>query len=106
MNPADANGLVSIAQTQPAAVVFAVPAALEPRIREQLRAGVPLRVEAWDGERNTMLAEGRVASNDNAIDVATGTRQAEGVVPEQPTTACSRTSRSTCGCSSTRCAAR
>ena len=81
VNPADANGLVSIAQTQPAAVVFAVPAAQTPRIREQLRAGVPLRVEAWDGERNTMLAEGRVASNDNTIDVATGTVRLKALFP-------------------------
>ncbi|WP_280151577.1 efflux RND transporter periplasmic adaptor subunit [Piscinibacter sp. XHJ-5] len=73
VNPADANGLLSIAQTQPAAVVFAVPDAVLPRIRERLRAGAPLPVEARDRDGKTVLAQGRVASNDNAIDTATGT---------------------------------
>lgn len=73
VNPADVNGLLSIAQTQPAAVVFAVPDGVLPRVREKLRAGAPLRVEARDREGKTMLAEGRVTSNDNAIDPTTGT---------------------------------
>ena len=81
VNPSDANGLLSIAQTQPAAVVFAVPAAFLPRIREQLEAGVPLRVEARDRDGKTLLAEGRVASNDNAIDAPTGTLRLKALFP-------------------------
>ena len=73
VTPSDANGLVSIAQTQPAAVVFAVPDARLARIRQQLAAQQPLPVQAWDRERKAKLAEGRVASTDNAIDASTGT---------------------------------
>ena len=73
VTPSDTNGLLSIAQTQPAAVVFAVPDARLPRIRQQLAAQQPLAVQAWDRERRTQLAEGRVASTDNAIDASTGT---------------------------------
>ncbi len=73
VTPSDANGLLSIAQTQPAAVVFAVPDGRLARIRQQLADKQALPVQAWDRERKLMLAEGRVASTDNAIDASTGT---------------------------------
>jgi len=73
VTPSDANGLLSIAQTQPAAVVFAVPDARLARIRQQLADKKPLAVQAWDRERRQQLAEGQVASTDNAIDATTGT---------------------------------
>lgn len=73
ITPGDANGLLTIAQIQPAAVVFAVPDARLPRIRQQLGDKQALPVQAWDRERRTKLAEGRVASTDNAIDATTGT---------------------------------
>lgn len=77
VTPSDTNGLLTIAQTQPAAVVFAVPDARLARIRQQLGQTSsdrqPLVVQAWDRERKTKLAEGRVASTDNTIDASTGT---------------------------------
>ncbi|MEO6281074.1 MdtA/MuxA family multidrug efflux RND transporter periplasmic adaptor subunit [Roseateles sp.] len=73
VTPSDANGILSIAQTQPAAVVFAVPDARLARIRQQLGDKQALPVQAWDRERKLKLAEGRVASTDNAIDASTGT---------------------------------
>jgi multidrug efflux system membrane fusion protein len=77
ITPSDANGLLSIAQTQPAAVVFAVPDARLARIRQQLAQPsgdrAALTVQAWDRERKQMLAQGAVASTDNAIDATTGT---------------------------------
>jgi membrane fusion protein, multidrug efflux system len=73
VTPGDANGLLTIAQTQPAAVVFAVPDARLARIRQQLADKQPLAVQAWDRERRNKLAQGRVASTDNAIDATTGT---------------------------------
>lgn len=73
ITPGDTNGLLTIAQTQPAAVVFAVPDARLPRIRQQLGDKQALPVQAWDRERRSKLAEGRVASTDNAIDATTGT---------------------------------
>jgi len=73
VTPTDANGILSVAQTQPAAVVFAVPDGRLARIREQLSDKQPLPVQAWDRERKAKLAEGRVDSTDNAIDATTGT---------------------------------
>ncbi|MFT7771701.1 MdtA/MuxA family multidrug efflux RND transporter periplasmic adaptor subunit [Roseateles sp.] len=73
VTPSDTNGILSIAQTQPAAVVFAVPDARLPRIRQQLADKQALAVQAWDRERKQLLGEGRVASTDNAIDATTGT---------------------------------
>jgi multidrug efflux system membrane fusion protein len=73
VKPADTLGLLSIAQTRPVNVVFAVPDAHLPLIQSQLKAGRPLAVEAWDRSQTRRLAVGRVASTDNAIDAATGT---------------------------------
>jgi multidrug efflux system membrane fusion protein len=69
----DANGLVTITQTQPMAVVFAVPEMHVPLIMRKLKSGQTLPVQAWDRERKQRLASGRVNTTDNAIDVATGT---------------------------------
>jgi len=69
----DTNGLLSIAQTQPVNVVFAVPDVYLPKISKQLKAGETLRVEAWDRDQKSKLADGKVASTDNAIDATTGT---------------------------------
>ena len=69
----DANGLVSITQTQPIALVFAVPEANIGPINRKLRGRDPLLVEVWDREQRNRLGQGRVITTDNAIDAATGT---------------------------------
>ena len=70
----DTTGLVTITQTQPIAVVFAVPEAHLPQITQRLQAkGGVLGVEAWDREQRKRLAQGRVLTTDNAIDTTTGT---------------------------------
>lgn len=73
----DANGLVTITQTQPIALVFAVPSAHLPQITAKLRANEPLVVEAWDRGGAQRLALGRLATIDNAIDPATDTIKAK-----------------------------
>lgn len=83
VTPGDANGLLSIAQTQPAAVVFAVPDARLARIRQQLADKQPLPVQAWDRERKQLLASGLVASTDNAIDASTGTIKVKALFPNK-----------------------
>jgi multidrug efflux system membrane fusion protein len=72
-NPSDANGIVSITQTHPIAMVFAVPSANVPYITSKLRANLALPVQAWDRGGRRQLAEGRVAAVDNAIDPSTDT---------------------------------
>lgn len=69
----DANGLVTITQTRPIALVFAVPSANLPQITTRMRANKPLAVEAWDRGGATRLAVGRLETIDNAIDASTDT---------------------------------
>ncbi len=69
----DALGLVTITQTQPISVVFAVPEANLPLIARKLKGTEPLTVEAWDREQRNLLASGKVSTTDNAIDAVTGT---------------------------------
>lgn len=69
----DTQGLVSIAQTRPIAVLFAVPEAQLSAIRASQREGRRLAVQVWDRAEKTLLATGRLTTLDNQIDAATGT---------------------------------
>ncbi|MEO8859377.1 MAG: efflux RND transporter periplasmic adaptor subunit [Burkholderiaceae bacterium] len=73
VQPGDGNGIVTITQTRPIALVFAVPSARLPRITTQLRANQALEVQAFSRDGSVRLASGRVASTDNAIDPSTDT---------------------------------
>jgi multidrug efflux system membrane fusion protein len=73
VQPGDANGLVSLTQTRPIAMVFAVPATHLPQITTGLKTNQPLQVQALDRSGKKALAVGRVASIDNAIDPSTDT---------------------------------
>lgn len=69
----DANGVVTITQTQPMALVFAVPEANLVQINRKLKGKDPLAVEVWDRELRNSLGRGFVTTTDNAIDMTTGT---------------------------------
>lgn len=69
----DEQGLVTITQTQPVAVVFNVPQAQVPAVRAALAQGRTLDAEVWDRGEQQRLAQGRLATLDNQIDAATGT---------------------------------
>ncbi|MBV8604137.1 MAG: efflux RND transporter periplasmic adaptor subunit [Pelomonas sp.] len=73
VSPSDANGVVVIAETQPIALTFSVPSANLPKIAAAMNARQTLVVEAWGRDGKHKLAEGRVASRDNAIDPTTDT---------------------------------
>lgn len=81
VRPSDTNGLLSIAQTQPVNVVFAVPDQHLPRISEALAKGRALKVEAWDRDQKRLLATGQVTSTDNAIDATTSTIRLKAAFP-------------------------
>jgi len=71
----DANGLFTLTQTQPVAVLFSVPEPQVPEVRAAHAAtgqAAP-RVEAWDRENRNRLATGRLDTLDNQIDAATAT---------------------------------
>ena len=69
----DATGIVTITQTQPISVVFALPEANLPQIARKLKGTEPLMVQAWDRDLRNQLADGKVSTTDNAIDPVTGT---------------------------------
>jgi multidrug efflux system membrane fusion protein len=73
VHASDANGLVVIAELQPAAVVFPVPEDNVPRVLRRLGSGEAIVVDAWDRDQKVKLATGRLITIDNQIDTATGT---------------------------------
>lgn len=84
----DAGGLVSIAQVQPIAVLFALPethvAALNRRLQVgEKQVGEKIAVQAWDRGQTRRLAEGRVLTTDNQIDTATGTLRVKAEFPNR-----------------------
>lgn len=86
VHASDTTGLVTITQTQPIAVVFAVPDTNLPKILTKLRAGKPLAVEAWDRDQSQLLAKGHVTITDNAVDVTTGTIKLKAEFPNADNT--------------------
>ncbi|PTT76694.1 multidrug transporter subunit MdtA [Pelomonas sp. HMWF004] len=79
--PNDTNGIVTITQTRPIALVFAVPAAHLPTLVRLLRGSSPPAVQALERGSNRLLAEGRVAAVDNAIDASTDTVKVKALFP-------------------------
>lgn len=73
VHASDTGGLVVITQTQPIAVVFAIPADNLSAVIGKLQANETLAVEAWDREGKNRLATGKLLTVDNQIDTTTGT---------------------------------
>lgn len=77
VNANDSNGLVTITQTQPIAVVFTIPENQLIPVRQAFAAATAnnqhLAVEAWDRSEQNLLANGELTTLDNQIDTATGT---------------------------------
>ncbi len=68
-----AEGLVTITQSSPIAVVFTIPETQLQQVRSAFRAGAALTVEAWDRAEQLQLSSGTLTTLDNQIDIATGT---------------------------------
>lgn len=79
VHAADPNGLVTIAQMQPIAVLFTIPADNLPPVLAKLRAGVKLRVDAYDRSDTKRIATGTLLTVDNQIDPNTGTSRLKAV---------------------------
>lgn len=73
----DSNGLVTITQTQPIAIVFTIPEnqliAVRKAYSEAQTAKGTLPVEAWDRSEQNLVATGQLTTLDNQIDTSTGT---------------------------------
>ena len=69
----DENGIVTITQTRPVSVVFALPETVLGSLTAAVRGGGELAVQAWDRDERQALATGTLSSIDNRIDTQTGT---------------------------------
>lgn len=73
----DTQGLVTLTQTRPIAVLFSVPETQLAAVRAGWRgtgSGSPkLAVQAWDRAERQQIAAGQLTTLDNQIDTATGT---------------------------------
>lgn len=69
----DAQGLVTVTQIDPIAIVFNLPQDLLPRVQALLTAAEPATVRAYDRDGGVELAAGKLLQIDNAVDTATGT---------------------------------
>lgn len=73
VTPGDANGIVVINQVQPISVIFPIPEDNVPALTQQLRNGGTLEVDAFDRTNSAKLAQGKLLTLDNQIDITTGT---------------------------------
>ena len=73
VTPGDTNGVVLLNQLQPITVIFAVPEDNVSSIAKRVHAGAALTVEAFDRTNSAKIADGKLLSLDNSIDITTGT---------------------------------
>ena len=73
VTPGDTNGIVLLNQLQPITVIFTIPEDYVPEVMKQVHAGATLTAAAFDKPNVTKLADGKLLTVDNSIDVTTGT---------------------------------
>src|ERR1700722_18117352 len=73
VTPGDTNGIVVINQLQPITVIFPIPEDNVPALVRRVHEGGALPVEAYDRTNSAKLADGKLLTIDNQIDVTTGT---------------------------------
>jgi len=83
VHASDANGMLVITQLQPINVLFSVAEDYLPQIREQLRRGNRLTVDALDRTQQTKLSSGALLTFDNEIDTTTGTIKLKATFPNR-----------------------
>src|SRR5690242_4674771 len=81
VHASDTNGMLVITQLQPISVLFSVAEDYLPQIREQLRRGHRLFVDAFDRTQQNKLSSGVLLTFDNEIDTATGTIKLKATFP-------------------------
>ncbi len=67
------NTLVVVTQIQPITVIFTVAEDNLDQVVDQMRHGKQLSVDAWNRDRSSKLAGGKLMTVDNLIDTTTGT---------------------------------
>lgn len=79
VHASDANGMITITQVQPIAVLFTIPEDSLPPVVAKLRAGVHLSADAYNRDNSKKLASGTLMTLDNQIDSTTGTSKLKAV---------------------------
>lgn len=77
VGPSDARGIVTVTQSQPSKVVFAVSVQDAPHVLERLRGGTCIPVTVYGDDPDRPLATGRLLAANNEVDPATGTVKLE-----------------------------
>lgn len=75
----DTTGIAVINTLQPITVIFALAEDHVPQLIPQFYAHNDIKVEAYDRQLNQLIAQGKLLSVDNQIDVATGTFKLRGL---------------------------
>jgi multidrug efflux system membrane fusion protein len=73
VTPGDTNGIVLINQLQPITVIFSIPEDNVSAVMKRVHSGAVLPVEAFDRTNATKIADGKLLTVDNSIDITTGT---------------------------------
>jgi membrane fusion protein, multidrug efflux system len=79
VHASDANGIITITQVQPIAVLFTIPEDSLPQVVQKLRAGNHLPADAYNRDNSKKLASGTLMTLDNQIDSTTGTSKLKAV---------------------------
>ncbi len=85
VHPTDVNGLVTLTQVQPIAVIFTLPSADIPTIQQAQAKGLVV-VDVYDASNKTKLDEGKLLLIDNQVEVATGTVRIKAIFPNEKRT--------------------
>lgn len=79
VHASDANGIITITQVQPIAVLFTIPEDSLPQVVKKLRSGAHLPADAYNRDNSRKLASGTLVTLDNQIDNTTGTSRLKAV---------------------------
>ncbi len=79
VHASDQNGMVTITQIQPIAVLFTIPEDSLPQVVKKMRAGAKLPADAYNRDNSKKLASGTLVTLDNQIDSTTGTSRLKAV---------------------------
>lgn len=86
VHASDQNGMITITQLQPIAVLFTIPEDNLPQVTQKLRAGAHLPVDAYNRDMSKKLASGTLLTLDNQIDSTTGTSKLKAVFDNKDNT--------------------
>ena len=81
VRPGDVDGLVTVVQTQPMAIVFSAPQTRLADVRAALKTSGGAEVRVTDQERGIELAQGRLLTADNHVDAGSGSLRLKAQVP-------------------------